>query len=287
MEIKLKARAKINFFLDITGLKDGYHTIDTIMGSVELFDTLSVKTRKDKKINVFCQGVQSENNTALKAAKLFMQKFDTAGADIEICKGIPFCSGLGGSSADAAAVIYALMNFYNVKKQDVYDICLNCGSDTPYMLQGGLARAQGRGEMLTRFESGQAYNLVIAKPKGGVNTKDAYAMYDRLNGADGWGQADYAEKIMLALKTGDNKGISKYCYNALYKASAALLHDINVVLRKIKNSGADAAFMSGSGSACAGIFSNIDKAEECAMLLKKQGYFAAALKTAEKGIDII
>lgn len=286
MEIALKAYAKINYCIDILGLKDGYHIIDTVMSSIDLYDIVKVKKRNDNKINIFCHGVKAEDNTAYKAALLLLEKFNLSGADIEITKRIPFCSGLGGSSADAAAVIYAYMNFYGLSPEDVYDICVECGSDTPYMLKGGFARAEGRGEVVSYFNCEKKYNIVIAKPEGGVSAKDSYNMYDKLNILEKNSDSN-AQKVINTLIAADFSLLSKYCINALQPASTAILPAIAQTIRYLNEYGASAAFMSGSGSCCAGIFESGKAAASCAENMCRKGFYAISLTSQKKGLKII
>ena len=144
MEVRVLARAKINFFLDIKG-KDGngYHSIETVMSSVDLGDIIAAQKNDSGEINIFCQGIDKEKNTAYAAAKLFKQKFNCCGFDVTITKNIPVCAGLGGSSADAAGTLYALCKLFDIDLAEVKDICRVCGSDTLYMLCGGFAKAKG------------------------------------------------------------------------------------------------------------------------------------------------
>jgi 4-diphosphocytidyl-2-C-methyl-D-erythritol kinase len=285
MDIKLKARAKVNFCLEITGIENGYHMLDTVMSSIDLYDTLYIKPRKDEEINCYCEGLDPEQNSAAKAAMLFKDKFKTWGVDIEINKGIPFCSGLGGSSADAAGVLYGLCEIYGIDRKGVYDLALSCGSDTPYMINGGFARAQGRGELIKPLYCPHKYDIVIAKTDKGVNTRDAYAMFDNINKKINKG--GNAENVVKALEERDFNALKQYCFNALYNASLTLLPELSLVINALNDCGAAVSFMSGSGSACAGIFESDKKAAACAQILKKKNLFAAYVTTADKGIEII
>ena len=116
---KVKAYAKVNLTLDITGEADGFHTLDSLVVTVDLFDQISAKKRKDGKIRVFMHGLGSETippeeNNAQRAGEAFTARFKTAGADIAIYKNITVGAGMGGSSADAAGVLNALARLYGI-----------------------------------------------------------------------------------------------------------------------------------------------------------------------------
>lgn len=284
MDIKIKSYAKINFFLKITGRDNrGYHLLDTVMSSIDLFDTIKINTRKDSNITLNCNGVEGEN-TAYQAAKLFMQKFKTNGFDIEIEKGIPLSAGLGGSSADSAGILFALGQIFNIKDTQLYNICKECGSDVLYMLSGGFARATGTGEIVEPFFCKHNYSIVVAKPNYGVSSAESYKMYDLLNEKE---NLNKAQDVITALQNQDYDIIKNCCYNSLYKASASILNDIKVVVDHLEGFNPQTVFMSGSGSACVAMFKENSQAKECEKTLSQKGFYAKAVTTMQKGIVII
>lgn len=285
MEITVKSNAKINYFLNINGIdKKGYHNIDTVMSSIDLGDIINVKINNNKDINLNCKGINKNNNTAYIAAKLFQDKFNTNGFNITIKKQIPFSAGLGGSSADSAGVIFALGKLYSIQDNELKQFCLKCGSDTYFMFKGGFARATGKGEILAPFTCNNNFDIVIAKPEGGINSCDAYKMYDKLNNDKSLYKA---EIVITALQNNNLNLLTENCYNALTKPALIILPEIEKVINLINEQNPITAFMSGSGSACVGIFTNQNEANKCADYLNKKGYFAKALKTINKGIEII
>ena len=136
--LEIKAAAKINLSLSVTGIRgDGYHNIDTVMQSVSLYDTLTV-SRADK-ITVECGEMSGERNIAFKAAKLFFEHTGICGgAFIKIEKNIPDGAGLGGGSADAAAVLAGLDRIYNtgLSYETLSGLAARLGADVPFMLRG-------------------------------------------------------------------------------------------------------------------------------------------------------
>lgn len=288
-EIEILSYAKINLLLKITGVnKIGFHNLDMIMASVDIFDRLAITLRKDNEINLFCEGIEKEKNTAYKAAMLFKQKYDTCGFDINIIKGIPLQAGLGGSSADSAAVLYALKNLFKIEDNDCRDIAKMCGSDTLYMLSGGFARVTGTGNIVTLFDCSKTYNIVIAKPGQGVNSAESYKMYDKLNIGKiiEKTQKNEAENIITALNDKNYKALKENCVNDLYLSSSIILPKISELVELLYKSGAETAIMSGSGSACIGLYKSREICENACENIKSKGYYAVTSKTINKGIKI-
>ena len=153
--VKIKSYAKINLTLEILGVEGGYHLLDSLVASVDMFDLIVLKKRKDKLSRVVMKGMGSESippekNVALKAAELFSETFSKGGAEITVYKNIPIGAGLGGSSADAAGVLNGMAKLYGVEdREKLKALADSLGSDTGYMLSGGFARMQGRGEKVT------------------------------------------------------------------------------------------------------------------------------------------
>ncbi len=286
--VKVRAYAKLNFFLKVTGTDEkGYHLLDTVMASVSLFDEISVSRRADGRINIVCPAIKGEN-TALPAAKLFQERFSTCGFDIRIEKGIPVAAGFGGSSADIAGVLYALGKMFRKDFESLTEIAARCGSDAPFMLKGGFARATGRGEKVAPFECGKTYHLVAAKPSGGVSSGEAYKLYDEMkrqgripeNMADGL-------QVAKALKKGDLACLSALCVNDLAVPAKKLLPQIAEVERMLGQFSPACLFISGSGSGVAAVFETEEKASACARELEKRGVFARAVTTMQRGVEEI
>ena len=106
MKVRVKIPAKINLTLDVVGVKNGYHELNSLVASVNIFDAFALVKRKDCAVNVTFTGlsadVEGKDSIACRAAELFVKEFGTTGADITIKRNIPAGGGLGGSSADAA-----------------------------------------------------------------------------------------------------------------------------------------------------------------------------------------
>lgn len=183
--------SKINIGLAITGKrKDGYHDIDSIFQSIRLSD--SIYFAKHHSV-VFSGGAPElpeymqklvtygEENLALKALRA-VQAYTgcKAGAAIHLLKRVPIQAGLGGGSADAAAMLVGLNRFWDLRltQDELLKIGATLGSDVPFLLQGGTARGTGRGEILTYGKSPDPHWLLLVKPQVSVSTAVAYGRFN-------------------------------------------------------------------------------------------------------------
>ena len=182
--------SKINIGLAITGKReDGYHNIDSIFQSIRLSD--SIYFAKHHSV-VFSGGAPElpeymqklvtygEENLALKALRA-LQAYTgcKAGAAIHLLKRVPIQAGLGGGSADAAAMLVGLNRFWDLRltQEELLQIGATLGSDVPFLLQGGTARGTGRGEILTYGKSPDPHWLLLVKPKVSVSTAATYSRF--------------------------------------------------------------------------------------------------------------
>lgn len=276
--VKVKVYAKINLSLNV-GFKDGlYHDLDTVMTSVDLYDVVSVVKRTDKNINVSLNGKKVASSNAMKAALLLQNRYNTEGADIFVQSGIPSGGGLGGSSADAAAVIRATDVLYglSLKESDMIDIGIKIGSDVPYMLFGGYARLRGKGEFFTRFEGPEG--KVLVSGMGSVNTAECFKRFDLQNKQ---GFVSDNDAFLRELKRGSFNDCGKYFLNALSAAAETLNPHIGKIKEIMRGSGLDAC-MTGSGAYVFGAGKEGDLTE-AAEKLKEAGYPYNIIKTVKNG----
>ena len=182
--------SKINIGLAITGKReDGYHDIDSIFQSIRLSDSLYFAKHHSV---VFSGGAPElpeymqklvtygEENLALKALRAVQEYTGCkAGAAIHLLKRVPIQAGLGGGSADAAAMLVGLNRFWDLRltQEELLQIGATLGSDVPFLLQGGTARGTGRGEILTYGKSPDPHWLLLVKPKVSVSTAVAYGRF--------------------------------------------------------------------------------------------------------------
>lgn len=249
-----KAFAKVNLSLDIVGRReDGYHLLRSVMQTVSLFDDISVTVSEGDGIEIICSepGVPTdEKNTCYKAAKLLIA---AAGVNhtkvtIEIAKKIPSMAGLGGGSADAAAVLRILnRSFGNVLGADsLILLASKVGADVPFLINGGTALCEGIGEKLTALRPLSKQYLLLIKPDIGVSTPEAYRAFD-----EGYFSSAMAtDRLVAAIESGED--ISEYIANDLERA--VNIPQIENLHRLILENGAKASLMTGSGSCVYGLF---------------------------------
>ena len=255
---RVKSYAKVNLTLDILGLNGGYHMLDSLVASVDIYDVISVKKRRDKLVNVTMHGMGSESippdkNNAVRCAEAFVKEFGTTGADVNVWKNIPMGAGLGGSSADVAGVLNALSKVYAVADFDsVKAIADGVGSDCGYMLKGGYARITGRGEKVMRVDSNVKLNLGLLLPKHGVSTAECFKHYDGITER----QLPATEGALKALIAGDGVALGKSMSNALTQSAVALNGEIAECISALKEFDPLGVSMTGSGSGVFALFEN-------------------------------
>ena len=186
MDARIKAYAKLNLTLDILGAANGFHLLDSLVCTVDLYDLIKISRRADGKITVEMHGmgselIEPEKNNACLAAKKYQNRFGCGGADIKIYKNIPMGAGMGGSSADAAGVLRGMAKLFGAGSEaQLKELADELGSDTGYMLSGGFARLSGRGERVQKLNATEKLHFFALFPDGGVSTPKCYALYDEL-----------------------------------------------------------------------------------------------------------
>ena len=151
--MNVRAYAKVNLTLDIISARDdGFHSIRSVMVPVSLFDRVSVERAERISFDCDLPALRNDDNLCIRAAKAFFEAAGIrGGADIRLQKHIPFPAGLGGASADAAAVIDCLSTIYGAPLDfdELIRVAAEVGSDVPFCLYGKPALCEGRGEIIT------------------------------------------------------------------------------------------------------------------------------------------
>ncbi|MDA1280596.1 MAG: 4-(cytidine 5'-diphospho)-2-C-methyl-D-erythritol kinase [Chloroflexi bacterium] len=167
-DITERAFAKVNLTLEILGKRrDGYHNLASVMQTVDLFDEISIERTDDIVVNCDDDGISPESNLALKAANVLKQHAGTEfGATINIKKQIPISAGLGGGSTDAAATLRGLNRLWalGLSVEQLTEIAAGVGSDVPFLVRGGTALVQGRGEDVTPIAPAKIPKILILSP---------------------------------------------------------------------------------------------------------------------------
>ena len=268
MSLKVKAYAKINLWLDITGRRgDGYHTLNTVMRRVDLYDDITVTPTENDNVTIHCDDPAvpcDERNIVFKAWKLFRGLYGKPfGADIDIRKRIPLEAGLGGSSTDGAAVLSALNELAGMpfSADTLTAAGVKLGADVPFCMTGGTAVCRAIGEEIQPISCAD-FAVVIVKPEFSCSTGAAYGAYDRTPKPEKPGFAEYVRSI---------SGSADAAAEGLYNVFEELYNDPRIaeIKRELLTAGASGASMTGSGSAVFGIFPILSDAENA---LGKIGY---------------
>lgn len=265
--VTVLAPAKLNLALDVVGLlPNGYHSLDMTMQTIDLYEEVTL--RRSMQLNLIMPGSTvpvNDKNTAIKAALAFFHYTGLlAGVDITIRKHVPVCAGMAGGSADAAAVLVGLNELYGAQLS-VSELCAlgaSVGADVPFALLGGTCRVQGVGDLIKALPPCPDCWFTIVMPNYGVSTPAAFAAYDRIGSSV---HPDCAAQE-AALRAGDLAGLCAAAANALEESSGA--KDTEAIKQTLRDHGARAALMTGSGAAVFGIYDNEAEARAAAAALQ-------------------
>ena len=288
--MKLKANAKVNLLLDVTGIKkNGYHSLFTIMQSISLGDIITVDRIDGEDIIISCdtEGVPTDSsNIVYKCAEKFFEYVDIVnnkGIHIYIEKHIPFGAGMGGGSADGAAVLIALNKLFNTKlsERELCRIGARVGADIPFCVVGGTGLCLDTGVIVAPLTDVENVQFVVVMPEESVSTKGAYAALDAVPYLKHPKNKDMLELI----SDGEIKDALKLCANVFEQAIEVIGRvDIKAICNE---TGAIASCMTGSGSAVYSVFEDEKTAKAAAEKLKKR-FNNIFLCTPQKlGVEII
>lgn len=248
--------AKINLFLKVVGKRaDGFHELESLFAFTDLFDELSVEVSDNFSLEIsgeFARFVDQRNNLFVKILDFFSREFDVPkNLKIKIVKNIPVGSGLGGGSSNAAYFIKALNEIFslNLDKKSLQEISLKFGSDIAFFFEDNASIVTGRGEVIENFSEFSPIMALLIHPKIGLSTK---VVFQKLAG-------NFSQKIteskLRKMSIEDLLSLP----NDLEQPAIATLSVIEEIIDQLKESGANFAKMSGSGSACFGVFFDEEK----------------------------
>ncbi len=257
--VTVKSYAKINLTLDIVGQADGFHLLDSFVANLDIFNSVTVKKRKDKLVSGRLKGmgmdlVPFENTNACKVAEAFVDKFGVSGVDITVYENIPVGAGLGGSSADSAGVLKSMCKLFGIAVEDCYTIANEYGSDIRYLLEGGFARMGGKGENVERLRKGKTdgLNFLLLCPNTPVSAGECYREYDKLN-LQG---SVKTEQAINAYLDGDLQKLGELLSNDLFEPAKALNADVGRAYEELMSFSPLGVSMTGSGSCVFALFEN-------------------------------
>ena len=271
--IEIKAYAKLNLSLDVLGkLPGGYHEVRTVMQTASLCDDIRIELNESGAISVrtnFGFLPRDERNIAAKAARAF---FDAAampgrGAELTLKKRIPVGAGLGGGSADAAAVLRGLNELTGAgfSAAQLEALGGTLGSDVPFCVRGGTALGEGVGEKLRPAPQIPACSFVICKPRFSIRTPELFQKIDSRRSrihpdTDG---------LLDSMRAGDAAGMARRMYNVFEDVLPRRCSEIGDIKHALLDAGALGAVMSGTGSAVFGVFPDRACAAAVAETLRK------------------
>jgi 4-diphosphocytidyl-2-C-methyl-D-erythritol kinase len=258
-----RAPAKINLCLYLGPTRaDGRHELVTVFDSVSLFDDMEIaESTADE---VICEGVMGPNLVADAVAGLRAAGWSAPPLRIVIHKRIPVAAGMGGGSADAAAMLRAAARFAPVDAATVAGIGARLGADVPSQLRPGASLGTGAGEIVVPLGQLEPYGVVVLPQPFPLATRDVYEEADRL----GLARSGTELRQLAADLT---RRLPDRLINDLEPAALSLAPQIGDVLARVREVGADDAIVCGSGPTVIGVFRATDG--EC-----RAGQAAAALK---------
>jgi len=209
--IKIQCPAKINLTLRVLNKRDdGFHNIESIMQTIDLFDYLDITLEKSDKNEIILSGnvdtIPYDNrNLVYKAGEIFLEECELSSYKIivHIEKNIPVSAGLAGGSTNAAGMIYGLNMIFNniLTEEKVNELCAKLGSDLNFCLRGGRVKTSGRGEILEPLEFKQMSVNLIKPIDLGISAKEAYTSFAKKiqNNADKNSRGDYINDLEWAV----------------------------------------------------------------------------------------
>jgi 4-diphosphocytidyl-2-C-methyl-D-erythritol kinase len=281
LKLTVRAHAKVNLDLRVLGVRtDGYHELRTVFQTIELHDTL-VCTEKPGPFTLKCRtpGVPLDaTNLVWKAAAALWTALGRAGeirdALVQIEKKIPVEAGLGGGSADAAAALVALGRLWGGAPITLLrEVGATIGADVPFFLSGGTALGLGRGEEIYPLVDLPPHYVVIVRPPFGVSTAEAYGWYDE-DRSEGVRENREFQQLPVPWPSRAAQMI-----NDLEPPVIRRHQEIAGLKVQLREAGASAAAMSGSGSAVFGLFRSRVVAERAVKPLSRNGARALVTRT--------
>jgi 4-diphosphocytidyl-2-C-methyl-D-erythritol kinase len=282
VRVVVRAHAKVNLDLRVLGTRaDGFHELRTVFQSIELHDTLTCAERPGP-FGLKCRipGVPlDDTNLVWRSAASLWKALGRAGdprdAAVTIDKVIPMQAGLGGGSADAAAALSGLARLWGgVPITLLREVASGIGADVAFFLSGGTALGLGRGEEIYPLVDLPPHRIVVVRPPFGVSTAEAYSWYDEDRTA---GLKEESRELQVLPVPWPTRAAQMI--NDLEPPVLRRHPEIQGIKTALRDAGAIAAAMSGSGSAVFGLFRSKSAAERIVRPLSKGGAKAVLTRT--------
>ena len=280
--VTVRVPAKVNLQLSVGPREaDGFHNLVSVFQAISIFDDVTVRRgAPGSGISISVSGEQTHgvpadaSNLAVKAAQLMIDRFDIdADLQIEVKKSIPVAGGMAGGSADAAATLVALDALFQLElsREELHRLGSELGSDVPFMISGGTAVGQGRGDQLTAALSRGTYHWVLALSSVGLSTPAVYAECDRMRAELEIAPPQVSDALMQSLLAADAQAVGRALTNDLQSAACSLRPALSLVLEVGRDYGALGAIVSGSGPTVAFLVADEEAGLDLAVALTASG----------------
>jgi 4-diphosphocytidyl-2-C-methyl-D-erythritol kinase len=280
--VTVRVPAKVNLQLSVGPREaDGYHNLVSVFQAISIFDDVTVRRGvPGSGISISVSGEQTHgvpadaSNLAVKAAQLMIDRFDIdADLQIDVKKSIPVAGGMAGGSADAAATLVALDALFQLElsREELHRLGSELGSDVPFMISGGTAVGQGRGDQLTAALSRGTYHWVLALSSVGLSTPAVYAECDRMRAELEIAPPQVSDALMQSLLAADAQAVGRALTNDLQSAACSLRPALSLVLEVGRDYGALGAIVSGSGPTVAFLVADEEAGLDLAVALTASG----------------
>ena len=280
--VTVRVPAKVNLQLSVGPREaDGFHNLVSVFQAISIFDDVTVKRGlSGSGISISVSGEHTHgvpadaSNLAVKAAQLMIDRFDIdADLQIDVKKSIPVAGGMAGGSADAAATLVALDALFQLElsREELHRLGSELGSDVPFMISGGTAVGQGRGDQLTAALSRGTYHWVLALSSVGLSTPAVYAECDRMRAELEIAPPQVSDALMQSLLAADAQAVGRSLTNDLQSAACSLRPALSLVLEVGRDYGALGAIVSGSGPTVAFLVADEEAGLDLAVALTASG----------------
>lgn len=282
--LMLKAYAKINLGLKILSRdsSDGYHLIDMVTLPIELHDRIEIEVLPDNYDTIITCDDRSlptdESNIVFKTLKVLNEKYPfSKKLRIHIHKVIPVCAGLGGGSANAAAVLIGLNKLLKLKLsvEELCELGAKVGSDVPLCIMNKPARVSSKGEKLEIIKTKKSFKLLLCKPSIGLSTKAVYDKYDE----EPTSSKVNVENLVEGLTKGKLELVYQSLGNDLEEPAFKLSYEIKNLKETMIKNGFEHVLMTGSGSCVYAIVPSNAKTDNLENKLRTLGYKVYLTKT--------
>ena len=269
--MKVQARAKINLALDVVERMDnGYHSLDMIMAPISICDEIEIEVGICDEVT--CEGMKlPENNTVSKMVQVLKELYHlSSNYKISIKKHIPAQAGLGGGSADAAAVCKAILQMEGIEEteENLYEITKQVGADVPFCIHDKWARVKGIGEKIIPIESDWQFNIIVVKPDFGISTANAFSKWKESRPFH-----PDVDLVESSIREKNMDLLYQTMANALEPIAFEIEPELNQVKLDMEDAGLVRILMSGSGSSMLGFSVDEDVIQSACERLKEKYSF--------------